>query len=63
MGLWTFYYGKMFPESNGFISVISTGQSVLPSELSGPLWEVQDNTWLLWVVVLPHAQVRKTRQM
>lgn len=53
MRLWAFYYGKMFPESNGFISVISTMQSLLPSEISGPLREVQDNTWL-WLSFLMH---------
>lgn len=63
MGLWAFYYGKMFPESNGFISVISTVQSLLPSEISGPFWEVLDSTWFLWEAVLPHAQVLKTGRM
>lgn len=63
MGLWAFYYGKMFPENNSFVSAISTIQSLLPSEISGPLWEVQDNTLLLWVVVFPHAQVLKTGRM
>lgn len=58
MGLWAIYYGKMFPESNGFISVISTMQSLPPSEVSGPLREVQDNTWL-WLSFLMHRRLKQ----